>query len=111
MTLIIHSGMQPKIKITNTTHPTNRKGNADQTWVRSDKEKANNFVAHLEKVFTPNEMSHNEEFEKESNRTLEKPLQITTQIKFFTPKEIQKILKKILPQGKPQNISCLQREY
>jgi hypothetical protein len=53
-----------------------------------DKVKANNFVAHLGKVFKPNELSHNEEFEKEINRTLEEPLQITKPTKFFTPREI-----------------------
>jgi hypothetical protein len=34
----------------------------DQTWARNAKEKANDFAAHLEKVFKPIEMSHNEEF-------------------------------------------------
>jgi hypothetical protein len=37
-------------------------------------------------------LSHNEEFEKGINRMLEEQLQITKPIKFFTPKEIRKII-------------------
>jgi hypothetical protein len=37
-------------------------GKTDETWVRNDKEKAYDFAAHLEKVFRPIKMSHNEEF-------------------------------------------------
>jgi hypothetical protein len=41
-------------------------------------------------------MSQNEDFEKEINRTLEGPLQIIEPIKFFVPKEIQKIIQEDL---------------
>jgi hypothetical protein len=82
----------------------------DQTWARSDKEKANNFAAHSKNIFISNQMSHNEELEKEINRPLEEPLQITNQIKFFTPKVI-KNYKKILTQGKPQDMTRLQGEF
>jgi hypothetical protein len=44
--------------------------NADQTWVRSDKEKANTFAGHLEKTFKPNELPQNEDLETERNKLL-----------------------------------------
>jgi hypothetical protein len=51
---------------------------ADQTWARSDREKANTFAGHLEKTFKPNELPQNEVLEIEINKALKEPLQITT---------------------------------
>jgi hypothetical protein len=34
--------------------------NDDQTWDRSDKEKANTFAGHLEKTLKPNDLPQNE---------------------------------------------------
>jgi adenine C2-methylase RlmN of 23S rRNA A2503 and tRNA A37 len=52
--------------------PPNRK--ADQTWARSDKEKANTFAGHLEKSFKPNYLPQNEGLETEINKALMEPL-------------------------------------
>jgi hypothetical protein len=65
--------------------------NADHTWARSDKEKANTFTGHIEKTFKSNELPQNEDFETEINKALKEPLQITQPIKFLTQKEIQNI--------------------
>lgn len=46
-------------------------------------------------------MLHNEEVEKEINRTLEEPLQITKIIKFCTPKEIQKMIQDLKARKAP----------
>jgi hypothetical protein len=48
--------------------------NADQTWARSDKEKANTFSGHLEKTFKPNELPQNEDLETTINKALKEPL-------------------------------------
>jgi hypothetical protein len=65
--------------------------NADHTWARSDKEKANTFAEHLEKTFKSNELLQNKNLETDINKALKEQLQITQPIKFLTPKEIQNV--------------------
>jgi hypothetical protein len=69
----------------------------DQTWARSDKEKANAFAGHLEKIFKPNELPQNEDIETEINKMLKEELQITQPIKILTSKEIQNIIQEGQP--------------
>jgi hypothetical protein len=59
---------------------------ADQTWARSDTEKANTFAGHLEKTFKPSKLPQNEALETiKINKAPKEPLQLTQPIKFFTP--------------------------
>jgi hypothetical protein len=57
--------------------------NDDQTWARSDQDKANTFAGHLEKTFKPNELPQNENLGTEINKALKEPLQIRQPIKFL----------------------------
>jgi hypothetical protein len=70
--------------------------NADQTWARGEKEKANTFAGHLEKTIKPNDLPKNEGLETKINKALKEPLQIIQPIKFLTPKEIRNIIREDL---------------
>jgi hypothetical protein len=70
--------------------------NADQTWARNDKEKANTFAGHLENTSKPNDLPQNEGHKTEINKALKEPLQIIKPIKFLTPKEIRNIIQEDL---------------
>jgi len=88
-----------KLKQPQTVFPPLRR--PDGSWAQSDSDKANTFVEHLTKVFTPNAYEGLPEYELEILNTLKTPCDSDIKLKNITKKEVVTAIIKTNPKKAP----------
>ena len=71
------------------------------TWAKTDKQKAEVFAAHLDNIFSPNEINPPNNISTAVNESLQEPYQLDLPIKKFSVTEVMTVVKTLKPNKSP----------